>query len=298
MAEISGLDIPPEVDSPVTVEVDATIASEEGFISAVAQYSGGTAEVEIEEPEPKKFTLVFQPPRPDRYILEVRWGPNHVYGSPLNLDLRPPNAKAVTIAEPPAGKLKAGQPIKMCFDTSNAGRGEMLCTCKGEDVGEISINVERRDCTNKFDVKFQPPHEDEYIVHVTWAERSIKGSPFKIDLMPVNPSKVEASVPTVPVNPNDPIEIDISTKGAGNAKLTVTCVGTRCGNIPVNLKKIAAHGYHLSVAPPMRDAISISVRYGGKHIPNSPFTINTLPTSAQGNMRNIYPTCIYAQGVK
>ena len=297
MAEVSGLDVPPEVDSPVTVEVDATIASEEGFISAVAVAvdSGDTAEVEIEEPEPKQFTLVFQPPRPDKYTLEIRWGPNHVYGSPLHLDLRPPNAKAVTIAEPPAGKLKAGQPVKICFDTSNAGRGEMLCTCKGEDVGEISVDVERRDFTNKFDVKFNPPHEDEYTVHVKWGERSIKGSPFKIDLIPVNPYKVKASVSMVPVNPDDPIEIDISTKGAGNAKLTAECVGTRCEKIPVSIKKIAAHDYHISIAPPMRDVISISVLYGGEHIPDSPFTINTLPTSAQGN---IILSCMHAQGVK
>ncbi len=286
MAEISGLDIPPEIDSPVTVEVDATIASEEGFISAVAQYSGGTAEVEIEEPEPKKFTLVLQPPRPDKYTLEVRWGPNHVYGRPLFLDLRPPNAKAVTIAEPPAGKLAPGQPIKICFATSNAGRGEMTCTCSGEDVGEIRTDVERRDFTNKFDAKFIPPHEEEYVVHVKWGERSVKGSPFKIDLIPVNPGKVMASVPKVPANPDDPIEINISTKGAGNDKLTAACVGTKCGKIPVLLKKIATHDYHLTVAPPMRDTISISLMYAGKHIPNSPFLINTLPKNAQGNKQH------------
>ena len=239
--------------------------------------------MEIEEPEPKKFTLVLQPPRPDKYTLEVRWGQNHVYGSPLDLDLRPPNAKAVTIADPPAGKLKADQPIKICLDTSSAGRGDMLCTCKGEDVGEINIDVERRDFTNKFDIKFIPPHEDEYIIYVKWVGRNIKGSPFKIDLIPVNPDKVKASVPKIPANPDDPIEIDISTKGAGYAKLTATCVGTRCGEIPVNLKKIAAHDYHLSVAPPQRDSVSISVLYGGKHIPSSPFSISTLPTNAQGN---------------
>ena len=287
MAEVCGLDIPPQSDSPITVDVDASNASEEGALSAVAvqvgeEGGGNAAEVKIEEQlEPtRKYKLTFQPPEKKKYILEIKWGDEPIKGSPLHLDLRPPNAKAVTIAEPPAGKLQAGQPIKICFDTSNAGRGEMLSTCKGEDVGDIAVNVSRRDFTNKFDVTFHPPHEDEYVVQVKWMERSIKGSPFKIDLIPVNPNKVKASAPTIPTSPDKPIEMEISTKGAGNAKLTATCMGTIGGKIPVNLKKVAAHDYHLTVKPPERDILSLSVQYGGKHIPNSPFLVNTLPVDA------------------
>ena len=139
MAEVCGLDIPPQSDSPITVNVDASKASEEGALSAVAVQEGGgnTAEVKIEEQlEPtRKYKLTFQPPNKEKYTLEIKWGNEPIKGSPLHLDLRPPNAKAVTIAEPPAGKLQAGQPIKICFDTSNAGRGEMLSNCKGEEVG-------------------------------------------------------------------------------------------------------------------------------------------------------------------
>ena len=286
MAEVCGLDIPPQSDLPVTVDVDASKASEEGALTAVAvqggEGGGNTVEVKIEEQlEPtKKYKLTFQPPDKEKYTLEIKWGDEHIQGSPLHLDLRPPNAKAVTIAEPPAGKLQAGQPIKICFDTSNAGRGEMLSTCKGEEVGDITVNVKRRDFTNKFDLTFHPPHEDEYVVHVKWSERSIKGSPFKIDLIPVNPNKVKASTPKIPTNPDDPIEMDISTKGAGNAKLTATCMGTIGGKIPVSLKKVATHDYHLTVKPPERDILSLSVQYGGKHIPNSPFLVNTLPVDA------------------
>ena len=74
--------------------------------------------------------------------------------------------------------------------------------------------------------------------------------------------------------------MDISTKGAGNAKLTATCMGTIGGKIPVNLKKVATHDYHLSLKPPERDILSLSVKYGGVHIPNSPFLVNTLPVDA------------------
>ena len=286
MAEVCGLDIPPQSDLPVRVDVDASKASEEGALSAVAvqgdEDGGSTVEVKIEEQlEPtRKYKLTFQPPKKEKYTLEIKWGDEHIQGSPLHLDLRPPNSKAVTIAEPPAGKLQAGQLIKICFNASNAGRGEMVSTCKGEDVGDIAVNVKRRDFTNKFDLTFKPPHEDEYVVHVKWSERSIKGSPFKIDLIPVNPSKVMASTPKIPTNPDDPIEMDISTKGAGNAKLTATCMGTIAGKVPVNLKKVATHDYHLTVKPPERDILSLSVQYAGKHIPNSPFLINTLPVDA------------------
>ena len=282
MAKVCGLDIPPQIDSPITVDVDATKASGDGALTVVAvQVEGGsTAEVNVEEKEPKKFKLTFQPPKKEKYSLEIKWGDDPIQGSPLCLDLRPPNAKAVTIAEPPAGKLKTGQPIKICFDTSNAGRGEILSTCNGDEVGEIPVDVKRRDFTNKFDITFLPPHEDEYVVQVKWAGRSIKGSPFKIDLIPVNPNKVKASAPKIPTNPDDPIEMDISTKGAGNAKLTATCMCTIGGKIPVNIKKVNGTNYHLTVQPPERDILSLSVHYGGMHIPNSPFLVNTLPVDA------------------
>ena len=280
MAEVCGLDIPPQTDLPVTVEVDASKASDDGELSAVASHGENTAEVKIEEQEPKKYKLTFQPPKKDKYTLEIKWGESPIQGSPLLLDLRAPIAKGVTIAEPPEGKLKAGQPIKICFDTSNAGRGLMHSTCRGEDVGEINVDVRRRDFTNKFDITFQPPHEDEYVIHVKWSEKSIKGSPFKIDLIPVNPNKVKASAPKIPTNSDDPIEMEISTKGAGNAKLTATCMGTIGGKIPVTVKKVAPHDYHLSVKPSERDILSLSVQYGGKNIPNSPFLVNTLPVDA------------------
>ena len=280
MAEVCGLDVPPPSDLPVTVEVDATKTGSDETLTAVALYGDNTAEVQVEEREPKMYKLTFHPPQKDKYTLEMKWGENHIKGSPLNLDLRAPNAKAVTIAEPPVGKLRAGQLIKICFDTSNAGRGEMHSSCNGEEVGEIKVDVQRRDFTNKFDVTFQPPREDEYVVHVKWSLRSVKGSPFKIDLIPVNPNKVKASTPKIPANPDDPIEMDISTKGAGNAKLTATCMGQLGGKIPVSIKKVTAHDYHLTVKPPERDILSLSVQYGGKHIPNSPFLVNTLPVDA------------------
>ena len=278
-AGVCGLEVPPQSDLPVTVEV-----AEEAVLSAVAIHGEDgekTAEVQIEKQEQlRRYKLTFLPPQKDKYRLEIKTGDSHVNGSPLHLDLRAPNAKGVTIAEPPAGKLKAGQPIKICFDTSNAGRGEMHSTCSGEEVGDIQVDVQRRGFTNKFDVTFKPPHEDEYVVHVKWAERSIKGSPFKIDLIPVNPNKVKASAPKIPSNPDDPIEMNISTKGAGNAKLTATCMGMLGGKIPVSVKKVAPHDYHLTVKPPDRDILSLSVQYGGKHIPNSPFLVNTLPVDA------------------
>ena len=282
MAEICGLDIPPEIDSPVTVEVDATSASEEGFISAVARYSGGTTEVEIEEPEPRKFTLVLKPPRPDKYTLDVRWGQNHVYGSPLDLDLRPPNAKAITVAEPPGGKLQAGQPIEMCFDTSNAGRGEMLCTCIGEVVGEISVDVQRRDSTNKFDINFQPPREDKYTLTVKWAGRSIKGSPFLFNLFHTDASKVKVLDIKLSTNPDDPIyEMNISTKGAGDGRLRARCAGLIYGSLPLNIEEIARHEYCISLRPPKDDTVIIDVYFEDIPIPGSPFY--ALPANAQGN---------------
>ena len=138
-------------------------------------------------------------------------------------------------------------------------------------------------------VTFLPPQEDEYSIEVLYSGHALKGSPFKIDLIPVHPNLVQCSRPAIPEDLSGPIEMGICTEGAGNAKLKASCKGEGCGAVPVNVDKVSKNNYHLKFVPPEKDVFTLSVLYGGINVMNSPFIINIASKSQLGDLH--IPEC-------
>ena len=278
---VTGPDIPLEQDQPVVLHVDATHAGNGTLDARAIGDSVGASDVDIKEVEPNKFDVYFYPRKPDYYNLDVTWGDKSVPGAPFRLDLSAARADEVFLAEPPTAMLEAGQAIGICFDTSKAGRGELTAVCEGNKVGEIPVKVKaRRNEKDKYDVQFTPPEPDVYFVSVRWAGQHIKGSPFTINLMPVDVSKVKVIGPTMPLGPGGPIELMLQTQGAGKGKVTAACVGNKSGNVPVSIQETAQDCYQLQFNPPVSDIYSLAVQYGGHDVTGSPFRINTFPADA------------------
>lgn len=282
MAELTKLDVPTDVKQPVIVEVDTTNASGDGPLSAEAcNENGDRSEVKVQEDELKRYTITFDPPNPDKYNLTIKWGEEMIVGSPFKLNLGPPNHKGVTISDPPSGTLKSKEKIKIGFDTFEAGCGELTSTCKADSISDIPVSVTRRGFSLKYDIEFTPPHEDVYFVSVNWLGKHIKGSPYKLDMIPVIPSKVVVSKLTVPDEAGGLIELDVCTEGAGNAELQAICKGSEVGKVPVTVSKVSPGNYHLSAQTTSQpDTYAMSVKYGGQNVPGSPLYANLLPTDA------------------
>ena len=279
MAGIVDLSVPPELKKPVKLVIDAS-TSEDGEIEVEIfkepDEKVTNPEVEItKDVVLKKYDVEFLPPSPDEYTVIVKHRGEEISGSPLKLNLSKPDYKKVVLTQPPTGKIKAGQSIDILFDTCSAGRGNLTGVCKGEAVGEIPVLVTRKGITTTFKVTFLPPQEDEYALSVSFAGKNLKGSPYKIDMVPVNPNKVKCTKPVIPDNPTEPITMYVSTEGAGNAALKAKCVGDECGEVTVDTDKTSKTDYNLSFQPPKRDVFTLSVLYGGKHVTDSPFTIRT-----------------------
>lgn len=296
MAEIISIDIPRDPKKPVTLVVDVSNAVDvsdaeedggdardinDGFLdgpklSVVIQQS----EVDLKDPDlqvlkaqGKKHSVIFKPPEPGLYVMIIKCNGESVSGSPLQLNLTPPNAKQVSLTKPPTGNIKAGESIEIWFDSSLAGRGMFTAVCKGEELGGIPVTVTRHGITSTHKVTFLPPQEDEYSLSVSYSGVSVKGSPYKIDLVPVKANLVKCSQPVFPRGMSGPVEMDICTKGSGNAQLTATCAGSGGDKIPVNIDTVSKDNYHLKLDPPKDDMLTLTVKYGGMDVQGSPFPI-------------------------
>lgn len=277
MAEITSIDIPPDPEKPVTLVVDTSNAEDGGELDVVVQQSDfdlKDPDLQVLEVQEKKYSVVFKPPKSGLYSVMIKYKDQNVSGSPLQLNLSLPNAKQVNLTKPPTGKIRAGQSIEIWFDSFLAGRGTFTATCKGGEVGEIPVDITRQDITSTHKVTFLPPQEDEYNLSVSYSGVPVKGSPYKIDLIPVRASLVKCSEPMFPEGKSGPVEMDVCTEGSGNAQLTATCGGSGNDNIPISIDEVSKNNYHLKLEPTKDDMLTLTVKYGGKDVPGSPFLIN------------------------
>ena len=276
---VQDLQIPEEAGQPVKLTVDASNAGNGELAAEATGEKTGPVDVKIDEVQPNVFDVSFTPPNNDNYNFGVTWGGEPVHGAPFALDLGGPKAQEVFIAEPPTAMLEAGQAIGICFDTSKAGRATLTASAKGNKVGAIPCGVSQR-TKDKYDVKFTPPEPDIYHISVLYGGNHVKGSPFTINLMPVDVNKVKVIGPLQQKGLESPVELMLKTTGAGKGKVTAACVGSTVGDVPVKIDETAQDTYHVSFQPPKADLYNFAVQYGGQDLNGSPYQVNTFPPHA------------------
>ena len=278
---VVGPDVPVDPTEPILLHVDASNAGNGKIAASAIGDKRGKKPVTIEETKPNVFVVSFVPDLTDFYTMEVMWGGKDVPGAPFRVNSSAANADKVHICEPPTAMLEAGQAIGICFDTSAGGVGVLTATCHGESIGEIPITVRQRSIAKeKYDVKFLPPEPDVYVVKVLWSGVDVKGSPFTINLMPVDVKKVKVIGPSMPRGLGGPVELMLQTAGAGKGKVTGTCSGKNVGPVEVVIKETSTDVHELCFIPPKPDIYTFVVQYGGQKLIGSPFIVNTLPSDA------------------
>ena len=87
----------------------------------------------------------------------------------------------VKVVEPLSQVSDGGQPVSIVLDTTQAGEGELLATCKGTKVKFVHVEVKKQE-NGCYCVQFTPEAADMYMLSVQWGEKDISGSPFIVNL--------------------------------------------------------------------------------------------------------------------
>ena len=271
----------------VCVNVDASEAGNGKLTAlAVGQVSGDVSTcISITPAEGKldHYIIKFSPTTPDIYTFTVEWSGKPVPGFPCRLKRNLFKPNEVKVFKPPAGLMAVGQDISIGVDASQGGPGTLTASCsakKEEDDVAVNIKGMEEEDEDKYTVYFTPPAEDIYSLSVFWGGEHIEGSPFMINLIPVNASLVRASAPAHPKGLEGPVEVILSTEEAGKAPVTAVCMGGKSGRVPVNVIQNSYSEYTLSFTPPQPDLFTMGVKYGSRNIKSSPFHINTYPANA------------------
>ena len=289
---VTGPDVPMDPAQPIVFHVSTASAGNGNLEASAVGDNSGETDTEVNEVQPNKFDVSYFPAPNESYNVTMLWAGQPVPGSPFRVESQTANAEKVIICEPPTAMLEAGQAIGICFDTSQAGNGKLTAVCKGNRIGEIPIMLRQRAIDKKkYDVRFTPPEPDVYVISVLWAGKYVKGSPYTINLMPVDVNKVRVIGPSMPEGLDGPVEVMLQTSGAGKGKVTGACMGKKAGNVPVAVKETSADIYQLAFKPPQPDMYSFAIQYGGQNLNGSPFTVNTYPPNV-ANVRVSEPDSI------
>ena len=275
----------PAWDNDIILFVDAATAGNGQLVAlAVGKTAGDVSNcisVTPDEKEYGKFEVKFSPDQPDVYTFTLEWSGKVIPGFPCQLNRMPYAPDRVTVFEQPQGIMNVGQDIAIGVDTSSGGPGKLTATCSAMKGGDIPVEIKTRQDEYKFRVSFTPSDEDIYTLSVFLSGQHMSGSPFKINLIPVDASKVTASEPMFPQGPQGPCEVLLGTENAGNAEITALCMGNKSGRVPVTVKSVGENQHKLSFTPPHPDFFTMGVKYGDKKITRSPFYVNTHPPNAK-----------------
>ena len=236
----------------------------------------GNVPVSVKEKEPQRYSINFEGPQPDIYTLSVLWSNEHIPGSPFKLNLVPPNASKVKVDGP---HYKVGQlPVNLSTDVSDAGAGDLTASCNGKKVGNVPVSIEEKEPL-LHSVNFEGPQTDIYTLSVLWSGEHIPGSPFEMNLVPHDASKVKVNGPHYQVG-QLPVNLVAGVGGAGAGELSASCYGKRVGNVAVSIKEKEPQRHSISFEGPQLDIYTLNVLWSDEHIPGSPFKMNLMPSDA------------------
>ena len=160
---------------------------------------------------------------------------------------------------------------------SEAGLGKLQATCEGDKVGDVPCEVKaKEDDKDKYSVSFVPPEEDIYHLSVKWCGKDVTGSPFKFNLYPPIADNVAVAVPDHQLESGVPMDLDFDAFDAGGGELEAVCIGSKVGDVPINVELKEDYKYRVTFTPPEPDIYEVSIKWSGKHVKGSPFKINTL----------------------
>ena len=265
-----------KVGSPdVSATVDASNAGA-GELSATCTAMGsGSVPVAVTDKGDQVYDLALAPP-PEECTLTVLWSEEQVPGSPFFIDLVAPDASKVRVTGP---EYQVGSPIvTAAVDASKAGNGDLSAKCHGKKVGQVPVKINEKE-KRVFDVEFESEEPDEFDLDITWSGTHVPRSPFTMDLRPSEADKVRIDGPNYHIGSPE-VTATVDALQAGNGELTATCEGKNLGNVPVKLTEKEKGVFDVEVEASQPDDLSLGILWSGRHIPSSPFNIDTRPPEA------------------
>ncbi|XP_032809983.2 filamin-C-like [Petromyzon marinus] len=229
----------------------------------------------------RSFVAVYRPRVAGPHKVTVLFAGQHIDRSPFPVLVAPPHGDAgkVTARGPgvePSGNV-AGKATYFDICTAGAGVGDVAVTVldpRGRrDAVEMTLE-QRRDAVLR--CTYRPLVPGPHIVSVGYAGAAVPHSPFSVNIGEAcNPGACRASgrgLQSRGVRVGDAAGFRVLTKQAGSGELNVLLRNPR-GEEPMRHREVGEGVHEFEYKPLALGPHVITITWGGKHIPRSPFEV-------------------------
>ena len=240
------------------------------------------------------YTVTYMAPTDGEYTINIMLYGEDIPSSPFNVTAHLPPKADRCLARghclEPGGEMLVGKSAEFTVNTSDAGHGKLTIKANDPSGGHMRT-FSSDDGEGVYTIRLDPKETGNYDVVVKWAGDHIPGSPFKLT------ASAGLSTGTITASGSGlsrafsqmPTAFQLITPEAGLLEkndLTVTIDGALRGKAAeVEVQDEGDGSYTVSYMAPSNGAYLASVKYRGKHIPNSPFKITVFPRPSPDKCR-------------
>lgn len=278
---------------PQTFTVDCSKAGLAPLEVLLYGPTGMTEPVNITDNGDGTHTVTYTPAKDGPYTVCVKYADQEVPRSPFKIKVLPAHDASKVRASGPglnASGVPASLPVEFTIDARDAGEGLLTVQILDPEGKPKKANIrDNRDGT--YTVSYVPDMTGRYTITIKYGGDEIPYSPYRIHALPSgDASKCHVTVsigghglgsglgPTIQIGEETVITVD--AKAAGKGKVTCKVSTPDGAELDVDVVENADGTFDIYYTAPEPGKYIITIRFGGEHIPNSPFHVvasDTIP---------------------
>ncbi|XP_072237631.1 filamin-B isoform X1 [Leuresthes tenuis] len=280
---------------PAVFTVD-TFSAGQGQVTIYLDHPDGTREELTAEPNEgkKTYSVTYIPQVMGAHKVTVLFAGQEIPKSPfeVNVDKALGDASKVTVKGPgvePVGNI-ANKPT--CFDiyTAGAGTGDVTAMIRDPQGRQNSVEVMIEDTGDStYRCTYRPTQAGPHVVTVSFGGVGVPRSPFNVDVGPAcMPGACRATgrgLQPSGLRVKQVGDFKVDTRNAGSGDLKVLIKGPK--GIEEPMKQISSQDgvFSYEYYPSSPGKYTVSITWGGQHIPKSPFDVVVGPEAGPQQIR-------------
>ncbi|XP_016373546.1 filamin-A-like isoform X2 [Sinocyclocheilus rhinocerous] len=266
---------------PQVFSVDASKAGVAPLQVRVQGPKGVVEPVEVLDNGDRTHTVSYVPTREGPYSINVLYADEEIPHSPYKLKVLPTHDASKVRASGPGLNttgVPASLPVEFTIDAKDAGEGLLAVQITDPEGKPKKANI-RDNQDGTYLVSYVPDMTGRYTILIKYGGDEIPYSPYRIRALPTGDASkctvTGAGVgPTIQIGEKTVITVD--AKAAGKGKVTCTVCTPDGGEVDVDVVENEDGTFDIFYTAPQPGKYVICVRFGGEHIPNSPFQVTAL----------------------
>ncbi|XP_034777813.2 filamin-C-like isoform X4 [Acipenser ruthenus] len=271
---------------PQTFTVDSSKAGLAPLEVLLLGPAGVAEPVDIKDNGDGTHTVNYTPAMDGPYTVTVKYADQEVPRSPFKIKVSPTHDASKVRASGPglnAAGVPASLPVEFTIDARDAGEGLLTVQILDPEGKPKKANI-RDNGDGTYTVSYVPDMTGRYTITIKYGGDEIPYSPYRIHALPTGDASkclVTVSIgghglgtglgPTIQIGEETVITVD--AKAAGKGKVTCKVSTPDGAELDVDVVENSDGTFDIYYTAPEPGKYVITIRFGGEHIPNSPFHV-------------------------